>query len=80
MYHRVAACEVDPWNLCVSPQRFEEHLQALKGSYAIVSLRELAGTASPQGAVAITFDDGYADNLLAAAPLLENTTRLRVSS
>jgi len=71
MYHRVAACEVDPWNLCVSPQRFEEHLQALKSSYAIVSMRELAGTASPQGAVAITFDDGYADNLLAAAPLLE---------
>ena len=72
MYHRVAACEVDPWNLCVSPQRFAEHLEALKGSYAIVSMRELAGTASPQNAVAITFDDGYADNLLQAAPLLEH--------
>ena len=72
MYHRVAACEVDPWNLCVSPQRFEEHLKALRGSYTIVSLRELAGTASPRNAVAITFDDGYADNLLEAAPLLEH--------
>jgi peptidoglycan/xylan/chitin deacetylase (PgdA/CDA1 family) len=72
MYHRVTACEIDPWNLCVSPQRFAEQLEALKGSYPIVSMRELAGTASSQNAVAITFDDGYADNLLQAAPLLEH--------
>jgi peptidoglycan/xylan/chitin deacetylase (PgdA/CDA1 family) len=72
MYHRVAVCDIDPWNLCVSPQRFAEHLEALKRSYRIVPLRELTGTDAPRSAVAITFDDGYADNLHEAAPLLEH--------
>jgi peptidoglycan/xylan/chitin deacetylase (PgdA/CDA1 family) len=74
MYHRVAAERLDPWRLCVSPRHFEEHLEALRRHAHIVPLRELQrrmveGTAEP-GSVAITFDDGYADNLLAAAPLL----------
>lgn len=71
MYHRVATCDVDPWGLCVSPQRFDEQLDAIKRRYSIVSLRELALAETPPGAIAITFDDGYADNLHEAAPLLE---------
>ena len=43
MYHRVAECEIDPWNLCVSPQRFAEHLEALKRSYSIVAMRGIGG-------------------------------------
>lgn len=70
MYHRVAVCDIDPWNLCVSPQRFAGQLEALKRSYCIVPLRELTRTAARQGAVAMTFDDGYADNLHGAVPLL----------
>lgn len=72
MYHRVAVCDLDPWNLCVSPQRFAEHLDALKRSYCIVPVRELVRSAAHRSAVAITFDDGYADNLHEAAPLLEH--------
>lgn len=70
MYHRVAECDIDPWNLCVSPQRFAGQLEALKRSYSIVPLRELTRTVARQGAIAITFDDGYADNLHGAVPLL----------
>ena len=71
MYHRVAECDIDPWNLCVSPQRFTEQLEALKREYRILPLQELFRTGARQKAVAITFDDGYADNLHAAAPILE---------
>jgi peptidoglycan/xylan/chitin deacetylase (PgdA/CDA1 family) len=75
MYHRVAAERLDPWRLCVSPRHFEEQLDALRRHARILPLLELQrrivdGSAEP-GSVAITFDDGYADNLLAAAPLLE---------
>ncbi len=74
MYHRVAAEECDPWDLCVSPQRFEDQLRSLARDYRVVALTELLAEHLSQrlsdGTVAITFDDGYADNLQAAAPLL----------
>jgi peptidoglycan/xylan/chitin deacetylase (PgdA/CDA1 family) len=74
MYHRIAVERFDPWRLCVSPARFGEQLEALHGHARVLPLAELQrrmvdGSADP-GSVAITFDDGYADNLLAAAPLL----------
>jgi peptidoglycan/xylan/chitin deacetylase (PgdA/CDA1 family) len=74
MYHRIADDRIDPWGLAVSPAHFEEHLQALlRGRHPMpltkfVS-RYTAGTL-PAHAVAITFDDGYADNLYAAKPRL----------
>jgi peptidoglycan/xylan/chitin deacetylase (PgdA/CDA1 family) len=71
MYHRVAECDLDPWNLCVSPQRFGEQLEALKREFRVLPLQELARANADEKAVAITFDDGYADNLHAAAPVLE---------
>ena len=71
MYHRVADCEFDPWNLCVSPQRFEDQLESLEREYRILPLQDLASSEPGGKAVAITFDDGYADNLYAAAPALE---------
>jgi peptidoglycan/xylan/chitin deacetylase (PgdA/CDA1 family) len=71
MYHRVAECDLDPWNLCVSPQRFNEQLDVLKREFRVLPLQELARADADGKAVAITFDDGYADNLHAAAPVLE---------
>lgn len=75
MYHRVFAPALDPWRLSVSPQRFEEHMALLRRDYTPVSLAKLASAAgdgciSP-GMVAVTFDDGYADVLDLAAPVLE---------
>ncbi len=61
LYHRVADAEHDPLGLAVAPSRFAEQVAAL-GS-RIVALERLAAGDFPDGAVALTFDDGYADNL-----------------
>ena len=74
MYHRISDEPVDPWGLAVSPARFEEHVSILRRTRRPLPLTEfvrnlLAGTL-PQDAVALTFDDGYVDNLVAAKPRL----------
>lgn len=72
MYHRVAEPDVDPWGLAVSPSHFEQHLELLRDVAEVVPLSDLHAalgrTARPP--VAITFDDGYADNALNAGPRL----------
>jgi peptidoglycan/xylan/chitin deacetylase (PgdA/CDA1 family) len=73
MYHRVASGLVDPWRLCVSPANFVAQLEVLAARFRVVTLRELVAAHGSDGSrpsVAITFDDGYADNLHGAAPLL----------
>jgi peptidoglycan/xylan/chitin deacetylase (PgdA/CDA1 family) len=74
LYHRIAARETDPFALCVPPELFVEHLRVLRRDHELFSLAELCARARdgtlPRGGVAITFDDGYRDNLLTAAPLL----------
>jgi peptidoglycan/xylan/chitin deacetylase (PgdA/CDA1 family) len=70
LYHRVAEPGVDPWNLCVSPKHFSEHLAVLR-NYRPTRLSDLPNFNSPNS-IAITFDDGYADNLYCAARLLEH--------
>jgi peptidoglycan/xylan/chitin deacetylase (PgdA/CDA1 family) len=74
MYHRVARVDMDPWSLCVTPERFDRQLAWLGKHCRVVSLRqlvgELAGGELIERTVAITFDDGYADNLTNGEPLL----------
>jgi len=74
MYHRVTTPTVDPWSLCVSPEHLGEQLDVLQRWMRPIPLSELwtdrpTGDARP--CVVVTFDDGYADNLHAAAPLLQ---------
>lgn len=73
LYHRVAVIDSDPWSLCITPQQFAEHLEVLQACVPI-TLEQVEPT-RPDGdrrpRVAITFDDGYADNLYQAKPLLE---------
>jgi len=75
LYHRVAELQVDPLLLSVTPAHFEEHLQVLSRMTKPLSLRSLVGSlrsneVTTHGAV-VTFDDGAADNLHNAKPLLE---------
>lgn len=75
MYHQVAVVENDVWSLAVSPHHFEEHLEVLARRRNAVSLPQLTADMGAmhrnRRQVAITFDDGYADNLFNAKPLLE---------
>lgn len=79
MYHRVACVTPDPWALAVTPARFEEQLRWLAGARTVMSMYELmerlAVATLPDDAAAITFDDGYLDNLSEALPILD---RLRL--
>jgi peptidoglycan/xylan/chitin deacetylase (PgdA/CDA1 family) len=73
LYHRVADLAPDPWGLAVHPERFAQQLEALLSFATPVHVDELAA-APPAGGrlpVAITFDDGYRDNLTVALPALE---------
>lgn len=74
-YHRVIALPTDPQLLCVSPQHFAEHLEVLKRYTRPINLQQLVDFLKfgqlPRRCTVITFDDGYADNLLHAKPLLE---------
>lgn len=75
LYHRIVSPSADPWSLSVSPQHFDEHLQVLRKRCYPLGLTEflrlLRGRGVPRRSVVITFDDGYADNLASAKPLLE---------
>jgi peptidoglycan/xylan/chitin deacetylase (PgdA/CDA1 family) len=75
-YHRVTTPGRDPQQLAVSPANFEQQLDVLVARALPMPFEDLAaattGADVPAGAVAVTFDDGYADNLHEALPLLEN--------
>jgi peptidoglycan/xylan/chitin deacetylase (PgdA/CDA1 family) len=75
LYHRVAELPVDPQLLCVSRKNFAEHLGILRRcgrtihTKALGEMLELGNRR--EHVIVVTFDDGYADNLYNARPLLE---------
>jgi peptidoglycan/xylan/chitin deacetylase (PgdA/CDA1 family) len=74
MYHRVAAVRVDPWELAVHPEGFAAQLAVLQATRQPLAMSEFVERARrrtlPRNAVAVTFDDGYADTLRQAQPRL----------
>ncbi len=76
LYHRVTTLESDPQLLSVSPANFNAQLKWLKEEYNVLTVEQfshclLNKKRFPKNSVLITFDDGYADNLLEALPVLE---------
>lgn len=75
LYHRVVELPSDPYLLGVTPQHFAEHLEILRQHGCVMRLQQLIQALQdgnlPHRGVVVTFDDGYADNLYNAKPLLE---------
>lgn len=75
VYHRVNDMNMDPQLLAVSCKNFSEHMSILSRYYHPTSITSLLkgfeNNSIPKGAIAVTFDDGYADNLSNALSILE---------
>jgi peptidoglycan/xylan/chitin deacetylase (PgdA/CDA1 family) len=74
-YHRVASVTHDEYEVCVTPQHFAEQMEMLGKYVRPMQLSKLVqylkeGSLPPQS-ITVTFDDGYADNLSEAKPILE---------
>jgi len=75
VYHRVTELPNDPYLLAVTPNHFAQQMEVIRSHYIPMRLQQLIEALRngniPTGAVVVTFDDGYADNLYNAKPVLE---------
>lgn len=76
VYHGIGSGTAAEGDLAISPERFGEHLSALRAAgMNFVTAREVAaafagGRPLPRNAVMLSFDDGRRDALMWATPLL----------
>jgi peptidoglycan/xylan/chitin deacetylase (PgdA/CDA1 family) len=68
-YHRVRPRAADFFHLDVEPERLRAHLTLVKRRYQPAALGELLGSGKRRQ-IAVTFDDGYVDNLEVASEIL----------
>jgi peptidoglycan/xylan/chitin deacetylase (PgdA/CDA1 family) len=74
LYHDISPSESDyvaGLDCTTAPEVFRLHLTYVKAHYTVVDLLTLASGRAPPGAVAITFDDGYASLHSHAFPILQ---------
>jgi peptidoglycan/xylan/chitin deacetylase (PgdA/CDA1 family) len=70
VYHRVTTLSSDPQLLAVSPENFRAQMKYLKDRFPLVRFED-DWSRVKRPSIAVTFDDGYADNVLEALPILE---------
>ncbi|MDC2953570.1 polysaccharide deacetylase family protein [Streptomyces gilvifuscus] len=74
MYHSVDDCADDPYRITVTPQRLREQLRWLRGrglkGVSVTDLLTARARGGGRDLVALTFDDGYADFVDNALPVL----------
>ncbi|MEU0406800.1 polysaccharide deacetylase family protein [Streptomyces griseorubiginosus] len=71
MYHSVGDCSEDPYRVTVTPDRLDRQLSWLRRrGLRGVSVAALLAAPTREGLVGLTFDDGYADFLDHALPVL----------
>lgn len=72
VYHTISSPpDPLPAEIDISPERFERQLHWLARWRRVVALDETLAAAPRRSLVAITFDDGYRDNLTVALPMIE---------
>jgi peptidoglycan/xylan/chitin deacetylase (PgdA/CDA1 family) len=75
LYHRVGSPGADPHELAIPATSFEAQMASIASRFLPATLDDLLDAAArghlPHQAVAVTFDDGYRDNLREAVPVLE---------
>lgn len=68
-YHRVTELTADPYELAISPKNFCEQIKYISENFSVKRFEE--NWDFRELAFVITFDDGYADNLYNALPVLQ---------
>ncbi|MFD7706524.1 polysaccharide deacetylase family protein [Streptomyces sp. NPDC059785] len=76
MYHSVGDCSDDPYRITVSPDRLDRQLGLLRRwglrGVSMADLLAARARGESSGLVGLTFDDGYADFVDLALPLLRH--------
>jgi len=70
IYHRVTTLPTDPQLLAVTSDNFRKQMKFLKENFPVLRFED-DWSDIKEPSVAITFDDGYADNALEVLPILE---------
>ena len=66
LYHSIGTqLDFDTYGISISKEKFEEHIEFLRHEYEIIPIDKMYEHNLNRKTIAITFDDGYKDNLYA---------------